>query len=126
MARTDARRANARPLRSVLWVPGNRERWMQNAPQLGADGLILDLEDSVPHAEKPAARETVAGMMPALAESGLAIFVRANDLASGLIDADLAAVVGPVAPSPTPSDGSSGRGTSCTSISGISPNSRIG
>jgi citrate lyase subunit beta/citryl-CoA lyase len=68
---------------------------MQNAPQLGADGLILDLEDSVPHAEKPAAREAVARMTPVLDEAGLAIFVRVNDLGSGLIEDDLAAVVRP-------------------------------
>jgi citrate lyase subunit beta / citryl-CoA lyase len=35
----------ARPLRSVMYVPGNKEDWMRKAPQYGADALILDLAD---------------------------------------------------------------------------------
>ena len=41
-------RIKAKPLRSVLFVPGNKEDWMRKAPQYGPDALILDLEDSVP------------------------------------------------------------------------------
>ena len=48
----------AKPLRSVMFVPGNKEDWMRKAPQYGADALILDLEDSVPDegkADRPGA-----------------------------------------------------------------------
>ena len=45
-------RFKAKPLRSVMFVPGNREDWMRKAHQYGPDALILDLEDSVPEAEK--------------------------------------------------------------------------
>ena len=48
--------AQAKLLRSMLYVPGNREQWMQNAPRYGADALILDMEDSVPLQEKAQAR----------------------------------------------------------------------
>ena len=48
---------DAKPLRSVLFVPGNKEDWIRKAPKYGADALILDLEDSVPPQEKDAARE---------------------------------------------------------------------
>ncbi len=37
-----------RPLRSVLFVPGNRQRWVEPARASGADGIIFDLEDAVP------------------------------------------------------------------------------
>ena len=38
--------ATPRPLRTSMYVPGNKEDWMRKAPQYGADALILDLEDS--------------------------------------------------------------------------------
>ena len=47
-------RFKAKPLRSVLFVPGNKEDWMRKAPQYGPDALILDLEDSVPEEGKTA------------------------------------------------------------------------
>ena len=43
-------RFKAKPLRSVMFVPGNREDWMRKAHQYGPDALILDLEGSVPEA----------------------------------------------------------------------------
>ncbi len=81
----------AKPLRSMLWVPGNREQWIQNASQYGADALILDLEDSVPPHEKPMARQMVRKALDTLGTA--TIFVRVNDLESGLIEPDLEAVV---------------------------------
>ena len=51
---------DAKPLRSVLFVPGNKEDWIRKAPKYGADALILDLEDSVPPQEKDAARKSSA------------------------------------------------------------------
>ena len=42
----------ARPLRTLLYVPGNKEDWILKAPKYGSDALILDLEDSVPPSEK--------------------------------------------------------------------------
>ena len=34
--------------RSLLYVPANVERYLARAHERGADGIILDLEDSVP------------------------------------------------------------------------------
>lgn len=45
--------------RSYLFVPGNRPERFSKAQASGADALILDLEDSVPLAEKAAARKAV-------------------------------------------------------------------
>jgi citrate lyase subunit beta/citryl-CoA lyase len=47
-------------LRSLLFVPGDRPERMEKALDLGADALILDLEDSVAPANKAAARTMVA------------------------------------------------------------------
>ena len=41
----------AKPLRTLLYVPGNKEEWILKAPKYGSDALILDLEDSVPPSE---------------------------------------------------------------------------
>ncbi|WP_316015126.1 CoA ester lyase [Roseobacter sp. HKCCA0434] len=49
-----------RPRRSVLYMPGAKERALQKAATLAADALILDLEDAVAPQDKPAARDLVA------------------------------------------------------------------
>jgi citrate lyase subunit beta / citryl-CoA lyase len=46
--------------RSYLFVPGNRPDRFDKAWEAGADALILDLEDSVPPAEKTAARARIS------------------------------------------------------------------
>src|SRR5690242_6491703 len=38
------------PLRSMLFVPGNRPGWMDKAVASGADSVVFDLEDAVPPA----------------------------------------------------------------------------
>ena len=48
-----------KPVRSFLFVPGNRESMLEKAAGAGADALILDLEDSVPAGDKIVARELV-------------------------------------------------------------------
>ena len=45
--------------RSLLFAPGNHARRVQKALTLDADIVVLDLEDAVAIAEKPAAREKV-------------------------------------------------------------------
>jgi citrate lyase subunit beta/citryl-CoA lyase len=51
--------ALSQPLRSILFVPGNKGRMLEKARSLRADAVILDLEDSVPPGEKALVRETV-------------------------------------------------------------------
>lgn len=46
-------------LRSFLFAPGNHPRRVEKALTLGADAVILDLEDAVAVAEKEATRNTV-------------------------------------------------------------------
>jgi citrate lyase subunit beta/citryl-CoA lyase len=39
-------------MRSVFYIPGNNEKMVGKAPEFPADIITLDLEDSVPPAEK--------------------------------------------------------------------------
>ncbi|MDB5686027.1 MAG: citrate lyase [Rhizorhabdus sp.] len=80
-------------LRSLLFVPGDRPERMEKALGLGADALILDLEDSVALGAKDGARAHVADFLGKPREHGVGLFVRINPLDSGLIDADLDAVI---------------------------------
>src|SRR6056297_2627522 len=47
----------ARPYRSVLYIPGSKERALEKARALPVDAIIFDLEDAVAPNEKPAARQ---------------------------------------------------------------------
>lgn len=65
------------------------------AKNLQADVLIFDMEDSVPMQEKEAAREIVASILPEFQELGRIVFPRPNSLDTGLLERDLASVIGP-------------------------------
>ncbi|WP_199086631.1 CoA ester lyase [Bosea sp. ASV33] len=84
-----------KPIRSFLFVPGNKETMLDKAVNAGADALILDLEDSVPPAEKVAARALVARKIPELIAKGQRIWVRINRTAHIYDLDDLLAVVQP-------------------------------
>lgn len=84
-------------LRSLLFVPGDRPERMEKALGLGADALILDLEDSVALPAKERAREEVAAFLSAPRHGETALFVRINPLDGPHAKADIAAVAG-VAP----------------------------
>ena len=82
-------------LRSILFVPTIVERFVTRAPETGADVVCLDVEDSVPPAEKAKARAAAAEAIDGMPRSGYATFVRVNGLHTGLIEDDLLAVVRP-------------------------------
>jgi len=81
------------PLRSFLFAPGNHARRVANALSLNADAVILDLEDAVATAEKPAARDAVAAAL-ALPRQSL-LYVRVNAADTEFCYGDLVAVVRP-------------------------------
>jgi citrate lyase subunit beta/citryl-CoA lyase len=76
----------SRPRRSRLYVPGNRPRFFEKALASGADGIILDLEDSVAPARKSEARVLVAHALRALDFGDVEVMVRINQGALGLAD----------------------------------------
>jgi citrate lyase subunit beta/citryl-CoA lyase len=84
-------------LRSMLFVPGDSDKKLAKAATIGADALILDLEDAVVPARKPAARELVAEFLEKR-RAPQSIWVRINSLDDEACAADLAAVV-PARPS---------------------------
>ena len=82
-------------LRSLLFVPGNTPRMLDRALGLRPDAFIPDMEDSVPWDEKANARAVTASYLPRAAETGVPVIPRVNSLDTGLLDADLEAVIGP-------------------------------
>jgi citrate lyase subunit beta/citryl-CoA lyase len=79
-------------MRSLLFVPGDRPDRMEKALGSGADGLILDLEDSVAPAAKPEARKAVSAFLEDHPNDSL--WVRINPLDTPEADKDLQAVLG--------------------------------
>jgi citrate lyase subunit beta / citryl-CoA lyase len=64
--------------RSCLSVPGSSEKMLAKAPALGADELVLDLEDAVTPEAKDGARELVVAALATEPFAGLNIAVRVN------------------------------------------------
>lgn len=82
-------------MRSLLFVPGDSERKLEKGFASESDVVIVDLEDSVAAQNKATAREVAASFIALhRADTRAAIYVRVNDLTTGLTDDDLAAVVG--------------------------------
>src|ERR1700741_1171514 len=81
-------------LRSLLFVPADSERKFAKATSVGADALILDLEDSVAPGRKAFARGAVKELLGGGARDW-SFLVRINPLGTGLTLEDLAAVVRP-------------------------------
>ena len=81
-----------RPRRSLLYMPGSNPRALDKARSLPADGLILDMEDSVSPEGKALAREQIGA---ALEQGGYAhreLMVRINALATEWGQADIEAI----------------------------------
>ncbi|MBM4456620.1 MAG: CoA ester lyase [Chloroflexi bacterium] len=78
--------------RSLLYVPGDREAMLAKAPQRGADGLILNLEDAVAAIYKELARETVARALQTVDFGPAEVIVRINGLETDTGYRDLLAI----------------------------------
>lgn len=64
--------------RSLLFVPVNVPKFVETAHTRGSDAIILDLEDSVPPAEKANARTMIQAAAPKVSQSGQDVVVRIN------------------------------------------------
>ncbi len=80
--------------RSLLYVPTNVAKFVASAADRGADGVILDLEDAVAPAQKPAARGMLADAVKQAGRRGGDVLVRVNR-PWRLLVADLEAAVIP-------------------------------
>ena len=68
---------------------------LEKSRTFDADVLVADLEDSVPLAEKAAARELVRELLPSLSGRDQKVVVRVNSLDTGLTADELEAIAGP-------------------------------
>ena len=68
-----------RARRSSLILPTNVPRFVERAYSRNADAIVLDLEDSVPPAEKASARTLVKESIPLVARGGAEVMVRINN-----------------------------------------------
>jgi citrate lyase subunit beta/citryl-CoA lyase len=69
-----------RPRRSLLFMPGSNARALEKARTLAADGIILDLEDSVAPDAKALAREQIARAVAAKGFGKREVLIRINAL----------------------------------------------
>jgi (3S)-malyl-CoA thioesterase len=89
----------ARPYRSVLYIPGSRDRALEKAKELPADAIIFDLEDAVAVEEKVNARALLAERLAEGGYGNRALIVRINGMDTPWGAEDLAAMmeIGPEA-----------------------------
>jgi citrate lyase subunit beta/citryl-CoA lyase len=87
-------RADLPAWRSLMFVPVTREKFVSTAHQRGADAYILDLEDSVPEAEKPRGRTLLHAAAKEVSKAGADVLVRINRPWHQAF-ADIEAAVGP-------------------------------
>src|SRR5712671_3816579 len=71
-----------RPRRSLLFMPGSNARALEKARNLPADGIILDLEDSVAPEAKAMARDQIAQAVAAKGFGKRELLIRINALDS--------------------------------------------
>jgi citrate lyase subunit beta/citryl-CoA lyase len=71
-----------RPRRSLLFMPGSNARALEKARNLPADGIILDLEDSVAPDAKAVARDQIAKTVAAGGLGKREVLIRVNTLDS--------------------------------------------
>jgi len=80
-------------MRSVFYVPGNNDKMISKAPTTPADIITLDLEDSVPPAEKAKAREMVRENLKLAGSGGSTVYARINNWETLMTNDDLEAIV---------------------------------
>lgn len=81
-------------LRSMLFVPVTKPKFFVSAPKSGADGIILDLEDSVPIHEKEKGRQAIKEAISSVGVGEADVLVRINNDDDNLLK-DLDACVWP-------------------------------
>ena len=83
------------PIRSFLFTPANHPRRVEKVFQVGADAVILDIEDAVAISKKPAARQYVVNAFSSRSNSGTRHYVRVNSIDTPYCEDDIKATVGP-------------------------------
>src|SRR5450631_1553946 len=87
-----------RPRRSLLFMPGSNARALEKGRNLPADGLILDLEDSVAPEAKALARDQIAQTLATGGFGRREMLIRTNGLDTPWWADDLAMAAGKAKP----------------------------
>lgn len=82
-------------MRSLLFVPGNKNSMLARAESSRPDALVPDMEDSVPNSEKAAARRAIAAWLERLPARDASLLPRVNALGTAWFEDDVAAVALP-------------------------------
>lgn len=82
-------------MRSIMYIPGNNPKMVEKAPTIPADIITLDLEDSVPPAEKENARKLIVEKLKFAGSGGSQVYARINNWETEMTNADLEAIVQP-------------------------------
>lgn len=80
-------------MRSMLYVPGNDKKALEDVLDIKADVIVLDLEDLVPPAEKERARQMVRENIKLAGSTGSEAWVRVNAWETNMTNSDLEAAV---------------------------------
>lgn len=75
--------------RTMLFMPGNNPGMLQNAGILGADSIILDLEDAVSLTEKDSARILVSEAIKNVDYGNVEVVVRVNPFTTEFVKQDI-------------------------------------
>jgi citrate lyase subunit beta / citryl-CoA lyase len=75
--------------RTMLFMPGNNPGMVQNAGILGADSIILDLEDAVSLTEKDSARILVRNAIRSVNFYNSEVVVRINPMSTEYSEEDV-------------------------------------
>ncbi len=81
--------------RTMLFVPGDKEKLLLKSLGLGADAVIWDIEDAVAPPEKELARAAIGNALQAAPAKHVSVYVRINPFSSNMLDADLDQIVRP-------------------------------
>lgn len=87
------RKGQNRPRRSLLYIPGNNPGMIQNCAIYGADGVLLDLEDSISLSEKDSARKLVKHALLSLDFGSVERVVRINGRDTPFFEPDLREII---------------------------------
>jgi citrate lyase subunit beta/citryl-CoA lyase len=81
--------AEAKIWRSLLFIPANNWKMLNKAATEMEDGVLMDLEDACPVAERETGRIFSRDITPLLRKKGIDVLVRVNSLQTGVTAEDL-------------------------------------
>ena len=85
--------ADVKIWRSLLFIPANSWKMLNKAALEMEDGVLIDIEDACPVAERETGRVFARDIAPVLKAKGIDVLIRVNSLPTGVTADDLKIVV---------------------------------